>query len=114
MPSLKPGNSYLTYIRTPNGGESQLHRKRSMGLGGHINSDDKNYAGLEHKSCSDMDLILTGVRREIEEEVEVGAKELCEPKLLGFISDDSNSVGLRHFGVVWLLEIAEIQGVAKR
>jgi predicted NUDIX family phosphoesterase len=106
--AVKAGNSYLAYTRTPKGGESQLHLKRSIGLGGHINLDDKNYVALEQSnSCSGMDLILTGVRREIKEEVEIGAKELCEPKLLGFISDDSNPVGLRHFGVVWLLEIAE-------
>ena len=53
-----------------------------------------------------MAFVTNGVWREINEEVELktgfGKSSLC-----CFINDDSSIVGVRHFGLVWFLEVNE-------
>lgn len=83
------GNLFL-FKRTKIGGESRLHEKYSIGVGGHINiTDDKK------------DVLANAMEREFNEEVEYCDR--YEPKLIGFLNDDSDAVGRVHFGVVFLL-----------
>ncbi len=84
---LRDGEVFLLR-RRPKGGESRLFHKLSIGVGGHINPVD------------DVDDILaSGLRREIDEEIEVAVGYEAEP--LGVINDESEEVGSVHFGLVY-------------
>lgn len=86
----------LLMRRLSNGGESRLHDKLSIGVGGHINPEDLS-------STEDADPIRDGTRREIEEEIEVrGSYEI---RTVGFLNDDSNPVGAVHLGVVQIVDV---------
>ncbi len=80
------------YRRTPAAGESRLHGKRSIGLGGHVNSVD----GL-----APLDAYQAGLLRELAEEVEISpANGTTFTTFVGVIRDDSNPVGRVHLGFV--------------
>ncbi len=90
------GDQILAYARTKKGGESRLHDKLSVGIGGHINPID----GI----AESMDTYLSGVEREIREEVQFAGD--CQQQLFALINDDSNEVGQVHLGVVHLFELS--------
>ena len=83
--------SIFQYVRGRGMGESRLHSKRSIGVGGHISSDDFNGKPTH-------DLYRTGMLRELHEEVELRSpySEQC----VGLINDDETEVGKVHLGVV--------------
>jgi len=92
------GGRVLLMRRLPQGGETRLHGKLSIGVGGHINPEDVESTGLS-------DPIGAGTRREIEEELDVrGSYDI---QALGFLNDDSNPVGAVHLG--WV-QLADVQG----
>jgi predicted NUDIX family phosphoesterase len=103
---IKAGELYLTYKRTKKSEEERLRNKYSLGIGGHINLADLNQLGL-HRGNKEpsVEFIIRGVWREIKEEIDIRSRILGDPKLICFINDESNQVGWRHFGLVWLLEI---------
>ena len=74
-----------------------MHDKLSIGVGGHINPEDK--------TTQTADPLREGSRREIEEEVEVRGH--YETRTIGFLNDDSNPVGAVHVGLV---QLATVQG----
>ena len=107
---IKSGKSYLSYRRTEKCEEEELINKLSVGIGGHINISDRRQSMLDSGSNrKKMDFVLRAVRREIKEEIDIRSRILGKPELVCFINDDSNMVGLKHFGVVWLLEIEKPQ-----
>lgn len=79
----------FTYTRGGGGGETRLHAKRSVGIGGHISREDAADGG---------DPYATGMRRELEEEVRL--KSAYTETRDGLIYDPSNDVGRVHLGVV--------------
>jgi predicted NUDIX family phosphoesterase len=81
------------YTRGTGQGEQRLHRKRSVGIGGHISSED---AG---RTCA----YAEGMRRELDEEVsiETAYREAC----VGLINDDQTEVGQVHLGVVHMFDV---------
>jgi predicted NUDIX family phosphoesterase len=79
--------------RTEAGGDKRLHRKASIGVGGHLNPVDEG-----------DDPLMVGLRREWAEEL-VAAWE-PEFTLVGLLNDDSNPVGSVHLGVVFTVEAA--------
>ena len=81
------------YTRGKGQGESRLHSKRSIGIGGHISTLD-----LGSGSAYDE-----GMQRELDEEVifETEYTQAC----VGLINDDSNEVGQVHLGVVHLFDV---------
>jgi predicted NUDIX family phosphoesterase len=88
------GQSFVFhYTRGTGQGEARLHRKRSIGIGGHISVDD---AGTP-------DPYSEGMRRELDEEVVIDSpyREQC----VGLINDDQTEVGKVHLGVVHLLDL---------
>jgi len=87
--------SLFHYTRGTGQGEARLHRKRSIGIGGHICVDD---AGTP-------DPYSEGMRRELAEEVIIDTRyrEQC----VGLINDDQTEVGKVHLGVVHLLDVEE-------
>lgn len=87
----------LLMTRHAKGGESRLHGKLSIGVGGHINPVDGD--GSTHGE----DLVARAARREIDEELEVrGGYEL---NLFGYLNDDSNAVGAVHLGLVFVVNL---------
>lgn len=82
------------YQRGTAQGESRLHAKRSIGVGGHVSTLDLNGVQSPYRE---------GMRREIEEEVDLGTewKEAC----VGLINDDETDVGKVHLGIVHIFDL---------
>jgi predicted NUDIX family phosphoesterase len=76
--------------RTRAGGDTRLHDRYSIGVGGHIGSDDGGLAG--------------GLAREWAEEM--SADWSPDFRLVGLLNDDTDPVGAVHLGVVHRVEAA--------
>lgn len=87
--------SLFQYTRGRGQGEGRLHSKRSVGIGGHISAQDG--AGPTGTAYTE------GMRREIEEEVEIGTPYV--DSCVGMINDDETPVGAVHLGVVHLCDV---------
>jgi len=81
--------------------EKRLHNKYSIGIGGHINP-------VKDKSAI-KDIIKSGLERELHEELEVSTP--YQYKLIGYLNDDTNSVGQVHFGLVFQVMVNDENGV---
>jgi len=81
------------YTRGKGQGEARLHAKRSVGVGGHISSDDASAASAYEE----------GMRRELEEEVIIETP--YRSQLAGLINDDETEVGSVHLGVVHIFDV---------
>ncbi len=85
----------FAYTRGSGQGEQRLHRKRSVGVGGHISADDVS-EGADNP-------YEAGLRREVEEEVVVDTA--CRRQIVGLINDDETPVGRVHLGVVHVFDV---------
>lgn len=85
--------SVFEYTRGTGQGEGRLHRKRSVGIGGHISACD-TAGGSAYEE---------GMRRELEEEVEISTPYTA--RCVGLINDDETEVGRVHLGVVHLFDV---------
>ncbi len=85
------------YTRGKGQGESRLHAKMSLGIGGHISSDDAVREGSDPYS--------EGMQRELAEEVQIDTA--FDEQCVGLINDDETEVGKVHLGVVHLFTVAE-------
>ena len=94
---IRLNGQFVHYSRGKAGGEARLHAKRSMGIGGHINPEDKREDHLGYETY------MAGVEREIAEEVVIDGS--YTQKIVGLLNDDSNEVGKVHLGVVHLFDI---------
>ena len=91
------GETWLfQYTRGTGQGEQRLHRKRSIGIGGHISVED---AGMGH----DANPYAEGLRRELNEEVWV--KTPYVDQRVALINDDETDVGKVHLGIVHLFDV---------
>ena len=88
------GGQIFTYRRGTEQGEARLHAKRSIGVGGHVSTLDRNRRQTPY---------LEGMKREIAEEVEIQAdwSESC----VGLINDDESEVGKVHLGIVHVFNL---------
>lgn len=84
------------YTRGAGQGESRLHRKRSVGIGGHISTIDCSADG-------GRDPYQEGMRRELEEEVALDTPYTS--RCVGLINDDQSPVGRVHLGVVYRFDV---------
>lgn len=88
-------------------GESRLHDKLSIGIGGHLNPVDLTITNpkppRDITDPSRMKIIPNGVIREICEELRLDSGELPEPRPVGVLNDDSTPVGSVHFGIVYAI-----------
>jgi len=90
---LKDDNQYIIYKRTTNQTEERLHNLYSIGIGGHINVDDK--------APTVLGTIMSGMLREIEEEVSFEIENL---KYVGLLNYNGNPVSQVHLGIVFIAE----------
>ncbi len=81
------------YTRGKGQGESRLHAKRSVGVGGHISVEDAAQPSAYEE----------GMRRELEEEVAIDTP--YQSQMAGLINDDETEVGRVHLGVVHLVDV---------
>jgi predicted NUDIX family phosphoesterase len=90
-----PDERVFLMERTDAGGDPRLHRRATIGVGGHINPVDDGHAD---------DLLTAGLLREWREELSAD----WEPEFLpiGLLNDDRNAVGSVHLGVVFAVEAA--------
>jgi len=87
---VRHGDQVLTYRRTPKGGESRLHGRVSVGVGGHWNVGDV----FSTDGAFD---------RELAEEIGTSTPERVQ--VVGVIKESGNAVSRVHLGVViecWL------------
>jgi len=85
---LRHRDRVLRLRRLSSQGESRLHHRNSIGVGGHVNPEP---AGPEP-------LLMRGMRRELAEEVRL-LRPPGQFRLLGWINDDETDVGRVHLGM---------------
>ncbi len=93
--------SVLRYLRGKGQGESRLHSKQSIGIGGHISTLD----------AAETSPYVEGMRRELEEEVDIQTP--YTQQCVGLINDDTNDVGRVHLGIVHLFDVETPKVLAK-
>jgi predicted NUDIX family phosphoesterase len=91
------GKHVFQYTRGKGQGESRLHAKLSIGIGGHISSADA--------AQDEADPYGEGMQRELAEEVKVDTA--FDEQCVGLINDDETEVGKVHLGVVHVFTVAE-------
>lgn len=91
------GEKILNYTRGKSGGESRLHAKISVGVGGHINP-------LPEGSSDFSDPYVESLYREVHEELE-GIESDPVNHIIGILNDDINEVGQVHLGIVHIIEL---------
>jgi predicted NUDIX family phosphoesterase len=90
---VRNGKRVFLMHRTDAGGDTRLHGKASIGVGGHLNPVDQG-----------EDALMAGLRREWAEELQAAWDP--EFELFGLLNDDTNSVGAVHLGVVFSVQAA--------
>ena len=106
---IKQDDKYFTYTRLEGGGESRLHGKSSITIGGHAN-DVEDYWNFEH-------LMAVNAKRELEEEVYIldsNNEEIDNHLRLtknmsikGLIYNSLTDVDAVHIGLLTMIEIPE-------
>ncbi|MCX6879656.1 MAG: hypothetical protein NTW21_38505 [Verrucomicrobia bacterium] len=91
------GERLLHYTRGQAGGESRLHAKISIGVGGHINPIDTGNGRTGPAAYH------AAVAREIAEELEIRCAST--QRIMALLNDESNAVGQVHLGIVHLIEL---------
>jgi predicted NUDIX family phosphoesterase len=91
------GDQILHYTRGKSGGESRLHAKISVGVGGHINPIDTESGRIGAEAY------FAAVARELEEELII--KSTRTTRIIALLNDDSNTVGKVHLGVVHIVDL---------
>ncbi len=91
------GDRILHYTRGKSGGESRLHAKISVGVGGHVNPVDTG------GGRTGADAYHAAVTREIEEELDL--PEEHEHRIIALLNDESNPVGQVHLGIVHVVDL---------
>lgn len=85
-------NKVIAYQRDgTNSGEQRLHNKRSLGLGGHIEVEEKDA----------QNPLQATLIKEIREEI--GLDNITGLKIIGYLNDNSDEVGKVHFGVLYVV-----------
>jgi len=97
---VRHGDQVLTYRRTPKGGESRLHGRVSVGVGGHWNVGD---VFSTDGAIDAMATLRRAFDRELAEEIGTSTPERVQ--VVGVIKESGNAVSRVHLGVViecWL------------
>jgi predicted NUDIX family phosphoesterase len=91
--------SFYLFKRTSKQTETRLHNKFSLGVGGHMNPND-SLGSSEHYFIDEL-------KRELLEEVKLLNGCLIENiEFIGFINDDTISVGSVHIGLLYNIHLS--------
>jgi predicted NUDIX family phosphoesterase len=93
-PSIGKVFAYQRSVKDKEYGEKRLQGKWSWGFGGHIEASER----YNENPISD-----SMFREVTQEELEI-IGNIQKPKVIGYINDESNSVGTVHFGILYLIE----------
>lgn len=96
---IQSANGSLTACYRRSGSEKRLHRLCSVGIGGHINPEDKPDAAEELER-----IVYHGLAREIAEETGLTPSGIS-PEVVGVINEDVTPVGRVHLGLVHVLSV---------
>lgn len=99
---VSSGDRVFTVQRTRGQSEARLHGLYSIGLGGHVEPQDRGNSLFER-----------GLRRELAEELVIPALNDAQLLFLGLLNDDSNPVGRVHMGLVYGLDVGDPTGLQK-
>ncbi len=92
---LQTRNMKKTALYNRQGSEKRLHDLWSVGIGGHINPNDR-----KEGSASFRQILMAGMERELNEELDkMPFNEI--PDFMGVISEDITDVGKVHLGAVF-------------
>ena len=92
-------DSFYLFRRTSGQTEKRLHNKFSLGVGGHMNPD--------HSMEPKEQFIIDELKRELDEEVKLLNGCLIEDiEFIGFINDDTISVGRVHIGLLYDIHVS--------
>lgn len=92
---IKRGDEIFVYERLSQGGESRLHNKLSLGVGGHMNPEEGNFNNQ----------LMINLTRELEEELDIDSEDM-DLDFIGLINDDENEVGRVHLGILAFLQLS--------
>ena len=99
---LMCGTSVLVYGRGKSGGETRLHGKLSLAVGGHVDESDDPHEPFFAYANS--------VLRELKEEVGMAVDHnVIQKTIIGLVNDDTSAVGKVHLGVVHVIALNEHQ-----
>lgn len=87
---LRDGPRYFLMRRTRAGGDTRLHDRWSIGVGGHLNPGDADVFG--------------GLRREWREELDAAFEPDFRP--IALLNDDTTEVGAVHVGIIVVADAA--------
>lgn len=100
------------YLRGPGQGEERLHGHWSLGVGGHVNLEDRRQFNLNMaahpeqvhtwEDKQNIGTLIVAATRETAEELDVSGDSHF--RVIGLINDDSNPVGRVHLGVVFMMD----------
>ena len=96
---VRQRQSFYLFRRTSKQTEKRLHNKFSLGVGGHMNPDNS----MEPKE----QYLIDELKRELYEEVKLLNGCLIEEiEFIGFINDDTISVGSVHIGLLYNIHVS--------
>ena len=96
---VRQSQSFYLFKRTSNQTEKRLHNKFSLGVGGHMNPNNS----MESKE----QYLVDELKRELYEEVKLLNGCLIEEiEFIGFINDDTISVGSVHIGLLYNIHVS--------
>lgn len=100
------GGVYLVYNRGKKGRENRLADEWSIGIGGHINPEDKS-----ERVVNPFDVVMHAMKREVTEEIGVSKAILDSShfQFLGLLKSNASPVNQVHFGVVFILRLPEVE-----
>jgi predicted NUDIX family phosphoesterase len=118
---LSHGGDVFIYRRGSASSEGRLISRLSLGIGGHVNAEDCEYArafllfdGLTEPPWERLALDLAA-SRELHEEIILGRREPRPRAVCGLINDDETGglVGRVHLGVVMRVELSALRVEAR-
>ena len=96
---VRQSQSFYLFRRTSKQTEKRLHNKFSLGVGGHMNPNNS----MESKE----QYLIDELKRELYEEVKLLNGCLIEDiEFIGFINDDTISVGSVHIGLLYNIHVS--------
>lgn len=93
---------FLTYFRSKKQGDERLRGQMSIGIGGHIDEEDR-----EECAHGEVFTYLNGLSRELKEELGIDVtREQLAGTAVGVVFNDDTEVGRVHVGIVHLIAIS--------